>query len=286
MGELRDRMETDLRLKGLAPNTRRSYLHWAKSFAVHFGRSPAQMGERQIREYLVHIVDVKRLSPASHYMCVAALRFLYKVTLRRPAVVEHISFPKLPLRLPKILTGSEVQRVFSCITSIKHRTIAAVSYGAGLRINEVRSLRPSDIDSARGVIVVREGKGCKGRQVMLARKLLAMLREYWKVVSPQGEWLFPSTQPVHRVSERSVREAIAKAARDARLNKPVTPHVLRHSFATHLLEMGTELEVIQLLLGHSSLRTTLRYARVQSEFLRRIKSPLDVVGTPEGKVLR
>ena len=126
---------------------------------------------------------------------------------------------------------------------------------------QARLGRPSDIDSARGVIVVREGKGCKGRQVMLARKLLAMLREYWRVVHPQGEWLFPSTQPVHRVSERSVREAIANAARDARLNKPVTPHVLRHSFATHLLEMGTELEVIQLLLGHSSLRTTLRYAR-------------------------
>jgi site-specific recombinase XerD len=201
-------------------------------------------------------------------------------------VVATVPFPKVPRPLPEILTGSEVERVLSCITSIKYRTVAAVSYGAGLRLDEALRLRPGDIDATRGVILVREGKGRKARQIMLGQRLLSMLREYWRVTRPQGEWLFTAEKdPARRASPRSVREALHKATRAARIRKRVTPHTLRHSFATHLLELGNELEAIQLLLGHSSMRTTLHYTRIRAEFLRRMKSPLDVVGTSEGELL-
>jgi integrase/recombinase XerD len=287
MGMLRDRMEGDLKLKGFSANTQRCYLNCAQRFAEHYDRSPVHLGEREIKDFLLHLVKDKGASPATHRMYVAALKFLYLVTLNRPDVVERIPFPKVPRRLPDILTGTEAERLISCITSIKYRTMAAVAYGAGLRISEVCSLRPEDIDSDRGLIHVREGKGRKAREVMLGHKLLAMLREYWRVVRPQGEWLFPSNaKPLKPVNDRTVREALRQAARAARLKKKVTPHLLRHSFATHLLELGNDLGVIQLLLGHASLRTTRRYTRVQAEFLRQVKSPLDLVGTAAGAPLR
>lgn len=287
MGMLRDKMEGDLTLKGFAANTQRCYLRCARHFAEHYHRSPALLGEREIKDFLLHLVKDKGASPATHRMYVASLKFLYLVTLNRPEAVERIPFPKVPRRLPDILTGSEAQRLISCITSIKYRTMAAVGYGAGLRITEVCGLRPQDIDSGRGLIHVREGKGRKDREVMLAEKLLGMLREYWRVVRPQGEWLFPSNaSPLRPVNARTLREALYQAAKAARITKKVTPHLLRHTFATHLLELGNDMAVIQLLLGHASLRTTRRYTRVRAEFLRRVKSPLDVVGTPEGEPLR
>jgi integrase len=287
MGLLRDKMEGDLKLKGFWANTQRCYLRCAAHFAEHHGRSPAVMGEREIKQFLLHFVNEKEASPATHRMYVASLKFLYIVTLRRPAEVARVPFPKVPRRLPDILTGSEAERVIACITSIRHRTVAAVAYGAGLRIAEIRNLKAPDIDSARGLIHVRQGKGNKAREVMLGDRLLGMLREYWRIVRPQGEWLFPSpAKPAQPVSERAVRGAIAKAVQAARLRRKVTPHSLRHCFATHLLELGNDMGVIQLVLGHSSVRTTRRYTRVGAEFLRRIKSPLDVVGTPQGEALR
>ena len=287
MGMLRDRMECDLRLKGFSPNTQRCYLSCAQRFAEHYGRSPALMGEREIKQFLLHLVKEKQASPATHRMYVASLKFLYVVTLRRPGDVARVPFPKVPRRLPEILTGSEAERVIACITSIRYRTIAAVAYGAGLRIAEIRNLKAQDIDSARGLIHVRQGKGNKAREVMLGDRLLGMLREYWRIVRPLGEWLFPSAaKPAQPVSERAVRRAITKAVQAARLKRKVTPHTLRHCFATHLLELGNDVEAIQRLLGHSSARTTRRYARVGAEFLRRIKSPFDVVGTPQGEALR
>jgi len=287
MGMLREKMEADLKLRGRALNTRLCYLRCARRFAEHFGRSPFHLGEKEIKSYLVHLVEEKGASPATHYMHVASLKFLYGVTLNRPEAVKRIPFPKRPRRLPEILTGSEVERVLSCVTSIMHRTIVAVGYGAGLRINEARRLQPGDIDSTRGVIFVREGKGRKARQVMLAQRLLSMLREYWRVARPQGEWLFPSPKKLSApVSSHAVGAALRKAARAARLRKRVSPHTLRHSFATHLLELGYGVEVIQLLLGHSSARATKRYTLIRAEFLRRVKSPLDVLGTPEGETLR
>jgi len=287
MGLLRDRMEADLKLLGRADNTRRCYLSCAARFAKHHGRSPEQMGEREIKNYLVHLIERREVSPATHYMNVASLKFLYSVTLGRPEVAARVRFPKVPLRLPEILSGTEAIRLISCVTSIKPRSIAAVAYGTGLRINEACSLRPDDIDSVRGLIHVRQGKGRKDRDVMLGRELLERLREYWRVVRPKGEWLFPSsTVQGKHLNQRTVREALRKAALAARIKKPVTPHLLRHSFSTHMLEMGYDVVVIQALLGHSSIRTTRRYTRLRSEFLRQIKSPLDVAGTPEGEALR
>jgi integrase/recombinase XerD len=287
MGLLRDKMEGDLTLKGFSLNTQSCYLRCARHFAEHYRRSPALMGEREIKDYLLHLVKEKDASPATHRMYVASLKFLYTVTLNRPQAVARVSFPKVPRRLPDILTGSEAARLISCVTSIRYRTMAAVCYGAGLRITEVCSLKPQNIDSGRGLIHVREGKGRKDREVMLGEKLLGMLREYWRVVRPEGEWLFPSNaSPLRPVNVRTLREALYKAARAAGLKKKVTPHLLRHTFATHLLELGNDMGVIQLLLGHSSLRTTRRYIRVRAEFLRRIKSPLDLIGTPQGEPLR
>jgi integrase/recombinase XerD len=287
MGMLRERMEGDLKLKGFSANTQRCYLNCAARFAAHYGRSPALMGEREIRQFILHLVKEEHASAATQRMFVASLKFLYVVTLRRPGEMARVPFPKVPRRLPVVLTGSEAERVIACIGSIRHRTIAAVAYGAGLRIAEILNLKPHDIDSARGLIHVRLGKGNKDREVLLGERLLGMLREYWRIVRPRGEWLFPSpAKPGQPVSERAVCHALAKAVRAARLKKKVTPHLLRHSFATHLLELGNDIEIIQRLLGHSSSRTTRRYARVSVGFLRRVKTPFDVVGTPQGEVLR
>jgi site-specific recombinase XerD len=287
MGTLRDRMEVDLKLRGLALKTQRCYVSCAYRFAKHYHRSPAAMGEREITDFLRYLVRERQAAAPTIHMYVAAFRFLYKVTLHRPSAVERVAFPKIPRRIPEILTGSEVDRLISCITSIKYRTVAAAQYSAGLRIGEARHLRPLDIDSARGVIVVREGKGGKGRQVMLSEKLLAMLREYWRIERPQGGWLFPSPQDRTRpIGDDIVRRALRRAAQAARITKKVTLHTLRHCFATHLLELGHDTEVIQHVLGHASVRTTRRYTHVRAEFLRRIQSPFDVIGAKEGEPLR
>jgi integrase/recombinase XerD len=287
MGMLRERMLDDLKLRGYREITQRCYLGCVQRFADHYGRSPASMGEREIRDFLLHLVEEKGLAPATHYMHAAALKFFYRVTLRRPQVVERIPYPRVPRRLPDILTGTEVERLLSCVTSLKYRAVCSVAYAAGLRISEVCMLKPADIDSGRGLIHVREGKGGKAREVMLGERLLQLLRDYWNIARPQGEWLFPSNGAAQRhVHDRTVRTVLTHAAQAARLKKRVTPHLLRHTFATHLLETGVDMRTIQLLLGHSSYKSTQRYARVQAEYLRRIKSPLDLLGKPEGQVLR
>lgn len=287
MGMLRERMLDDLRLKGLRESTQRRYLDCAQRFADHYGRSPATMGEREIREFLLYLVEEKKLAPATHVQYLAALKFLYRVTLGRGEEVEKFPYPRVPKRLPDILTGSDVERVLGCITSIKYRAICSVAYAAGLRISEICPLRPADIDSGRGLIHVRDGKGGKAREVMLSERLLHLLREYWRVTTPQGEWLFPTNRsPQRHVHQGTVRTALCRAAKAARLKRNVTPHLLRHTFATHLLETGVDMRAIQLLLGHSSFKSTQRYARVQAEYLRRVKSPFDLLDKPEGRVLR
>jgi site-specific recombinase XerD len=285
---LSEKMLEDLKLRNRSEITQRCYLSCARRFVQHFdNRPPAKLGEPEIREFLLHLVNELGASPATHHQHVAALRFLYKVTLHRPEAVARIPFPKVPYRLPEILTGSEVERLLECITSLKYRAICSVAYGAGLRVHEACTLKPQDIDSSRGLIHVRGGKGKKDREVMLGERLLHLLREYWTVCRPQGEWLFPSNaSPERPVNVRTVREALAQAVKAARLKRKVTPHLLRHSFATHMLEMGTDLRLIQMLLGHSSFRSTQRYTRLQAEYLRRLKSPFDLIGKPEGLILR
>jgi site-specific recombinase XerD len=288
MGMLSEKMVEDLRLRNRSEITQRCYLGCARRFVGYFdNRPPAKLGERELREFLLHLVEERGVSPATHHQHVAALRFLYTVTLRRPEAVAAIPYPKVPKRLPEIPSGSEVERLLSCITSVKYRAICSVAYAAGLRIHEACTLKVQDIDSARGLIHVREGKGKKARQVMLGERLLQQLREYWRIYHPKGEWLFPSNaSPDRPVNVHTVRAALHQAAKAARLKRKVTPHLLRHSFATHMLEMGTDLRVIQMLLGHSSFRSTQRYAQLQANYLRRIKSPLDLLGKPEGQILR
>jgi site-specific recombinase XerD len=219
-------------------------------------------------------------------VCLASLKFLYRVTLNRPEVVARLGFPRPPQRLPEVLTGSEVERLLGCITSIRHRMICTLCYGVGLRISEAYSLRPEHIDSARGIIHIRQGKGRRDRDLPLGHRLLSLLRDYWKVARPAGGYLFPGANPDRPVTRNAVCLALRAARRAARIRKRVTPHVLRHSFATHLLEMGVDLRTIQVLLGHSQINSTLRYLHVAQRRLAAIKSPFDVLGTPEAEVLR
>jgi integrase/recombinase XerD len=281
MGQLHDQMKADLTLRAYRPGTIRSYLACAKAFAAYFLLSPLHMGEDHIRRFLLHLLEEKKVGPATHKMFVAALRFLYGVTLGRPEVAIRIPWPKVPRTLPDILSLAEVERLLGAIISIKHRVIIMTAYGAGLRISEACSLKVPDIDSARGLIHVRNGKRGRDRFVMLSPRLLAGLRAYWKQVRPQGPALFPGAKPGTCISPEAVRRALRSAAKSAGLAKRVTPHVLRHTFATHLLEGGTDLRVIQVLLGHASIRTTTLYTQVSQTHIGRTPSPLERLGPQE-----
>ena len=278
MGVLRDRMAVDLRLRGLSPVTQRMYLRCAERFAAYHHRSPAALGESEIRAFLDHLVCARGVSRATHGVYVAAIHFLYRVTLDRPAVVQRIPYPRrVSARLPEILSQAEVERLLSAVGRLTHRAMLMVAYGAGLRVSERCALYPTDIDSQRMVIRVRAGKGDKDRYVMLSTRLLATLREYWRLRPPSDPYLFPSPQPGKPLSRMAVWHMVHRAARRARLRKRVSPHTLRHSFATHLLEAGTDIRVIQVLLGHRSLRTTLRYTQVSREHVGTVRSPLDAL---------
>ena len=210
-------------------------------------------------------------------MHVAALRFLYTTTLRRPEEVVRIPWPKVPRTLPDILSRDEVLRLLDRVGNIKHRAVLSCAYGAGLRITEACSLTVKDLDSQRGLIHVRKGKRQLDRYVMLSERLLLLLREYWRQVRPEPPLLFPGEVSGQPISPRTVRESLKKAAVGLGIQKRVTPHSLRHAFATHLLEAGTDIRVIQALLGHGSIRSTQRYTAVSRRHVGRVKSPLDEV---------
>lgn len=287
MGMLRERMAEDLKLRGLAPITVASYLRYAQRFAEHYApRSPLRLGEREVRKFLLHMVEEKGVSPSTHVVCLAGIKFLYEVTLRRPEVVKRIPYPKRPVSIPDVLSGSEVQRLLGCITSIRMRLICTTMYATGLRVAEACHLRPGDIDAQRRLIHVRLGKGGRDRQVPMGEKLVGLLREYWRIARPEGEYLFPGDAPGRPISAKSVWLALQTATRAARIRKRVHPHTLRHCYATHQLERGVNLRTLQAVLGHASLETTLRYLRVLPEHVAGLKSPLDVLGTPEGELLR
>jgi site-specific recombinase XerD len=271
-------MAVDLRLRGLSPVTQRMYLGCAERFVAHHRRSPTALGEDEIRAFLDHLVREKRVSRATQRVYVAAIRFLYQVTLDRPVAVRRIPFPRRDgERLPEILSPAEVERLLAAVHRPKHRAMLMMLYGAGLRVSELCALLPADIDSQRMLIRVREGKGDKDRYVMLSPRLLATLREYWRLRAPRGPYLFPSPRPDKPLSRMAVFRVVRRAARQAGLHKRVNPHVLRHCFATHLLEAGTDIRVIQVLLGHRSLRTTARYVMVSRAHVGTVTSPLDAL---------
>lgn len=283
MGQTRDRMTRALQLKGLAGKTQREYVRCARQYVAYHMRPAEEMGESEVSQFLMHLLVDRKLSPASRKMYAASLRFLYADALGRPEVAASITYPKVPQTLPDILSGSEVSQILAALEDTKYRAIVMIAYGAGLRISEVCSLRIDDIQSQRMLLHVRHGKGGRARFVPLPERVLFALRRYYAETRPQGPELFPGKEPGRCISADAVRHHLHQAVEKAGLKVTVTPHLLRHSFATHLLELGTDLRVIQMLLGHSSIRTTLRYTRVTDKHVARIQSPVDVLGTAEAK---
>ncbi len=275
MGQLRDKMEEDLRLAGLSPNTRQTYLRCAAVFVRHYGKGPMRMGRAEVRDFLLHLLEERKVKAATYNVYAAALRFLYARTLGRPEEVAWVGHLKVTRRLPAILSVEEIERLLAELPSLKHVAIVMAAYGAGLRISEVCHLRVEDIDSQRMVIHVRHGKGDRDRYTMLPRRLLEVLRAYFKEARPVGPELFPGGKPGTVLSRNAVSKALKLATARAAIKKRVTPHALRHAFATHLLEAGTDLRTLQVLLGHVSIRSTVRYAQVSPVMIRRTQSPAD-----------
>ena len=274
MTPLRQRMLQDMGIRNLAVNTQLAYVQQISAFARHFDRSPEALGPEQVRAYQVHLLEERRLAAGSLSVVAAALRFLYKITLRRAWNADDIPMPKRPLKLPIVLSPEEVVRFLACVASTKHRAILTTIYASGLRVSEAVALTPADIDSSRMVLRVDQGKGRKDRYVMLSPRLLEVLRDYWRVERPRP-WLFPGDGVGAHITKNAVEQACQKAHRAAGIDKPVTPHSLRHAFATHLLEAGTDVRRIQLLLGHRSLATTSRYLKVATSSLVSTVSPFD-----------
>jgi len=277
MGQLHDRMAQDLVLRNLSPATRRNYLLYCRKFAAFCRCSPAELGEADIRKFLVHCIEVQRLSYAAYRQIYAALKFLYTVTLQRPWEVGRLPCPKNRVRpLPVILHADELQALFAAFICPKFRALFMSCYAAGLRINEACHLQVADLDSKRMLIHVRHAKGGRERYTVLSPRLLQVLRDYWRLQRP-AVWLFPGATAAEPVSADFARQAFARARRDAGISKHCTPHTLRHSFATHLLDAGVDLVLLQKLLGHVSIRTTSRYTQVSNERLQAVVSPLDLL---------
>jgi site-specific recombinase XerD len=255
-------MTEDMQVRNLALNTQMSYVQQVSLFARHFNKSPEELSPEDIRAYQVYLTNERKLAPGSILIAVAALRFLYKVSLKKDWAFEDvIPAPKKPQKLPIVLSPEEVLQFLEYVRGTKHRAILTTCYAAGLRISEAIRLTVPDIDSARMVIRVNQGKGQKDRYVMLSPRLLETLRDWWRMEKPK-HWLFPGDLPGQHISKDAVEQACQKARRRCSIPKPTTPHSLRHAFAVHLLESGTDVRTIQLLLGHRSLATTARYLRI------------------------
>lgn len=277
MGKLRDRMDGDLRLRGLSEVTRAEYLRCARPFAAHYRVSPEQLGAEEVRRYLLHLVEDLGFSPSNMKIHLAASKFLYAVTLDRPEVVARVRFPKVPVKLLDIPSPSEVAAVLSELRSPVYRTLLFCAYGAGLRVAEACRLCVGDIDAKRMVLIVRNGKGGRDRYAMLSAVLLDALRQYYRTVRPPQPFLFQGKAAGKPVPVEGVQTALRMALQRSGVAKRVTPHTLRHAFATHSLEAGTDLRVIQTLLGHANIRTTVRYVHVSTATIAKTTSPLDAI---------
>jgi integrase/recombinase XerD len=274
MTPLRQRMIEDIRVRNLSSNTQRLYVDRVAKFAQYFGKSPELLGPEDVRAYQVYLIHQKRASSSMLQQTVCALRFLYRNTLGKEWVLPYIPYPRTEKRLPVVLSQEEVSRFFENLPNLKHRALIMTAYATGMRVSEVVSLRAADIDSDRMMIRVEQGKGRKDRYVMLSPNLLELLRAYWKVARP-ADWLFPGQRPGTHLTAKRVLQVCIKAGAAAGLTKRATVRALRHSFATHLLESGANIRVIQILLGHRSLRTTARYTHVSRETICSTSSPLD-----------
>jgi integrase/recombinase XerD len=280
MTSLRQRMIEDMQIRNLSVHTQKCYVLQVSLFARHFSKSPELLGPEQIRAYQIYLTNERKLATKSILLAIAALRFLYKVTLKKNWVFETIiPAPKAPQTLPVVLSPEEVIQFLDCISSRKYRAILTTCYAAGLRVSEAVALAPLAIDSKRMVLRVEQGKGQKDRYVMLSPKLLEVLRAWWRVEKPK-DWLFPGDMPGQHITKGAVERECQKAHRICKIPKPITPHSLRHAFAVHLLEQGTDVRTIQLLLGHRSLATTAKYLRIATSKVCSTSSPLDLLPRP------
>jgi site-specific recombinase XerD len=276
MTPLRQRFIEDMQLRGLAPTTQRSYIHYVSEFAKFYNTSPEKLDLEAVRQYELYLLHERKMSPESINAFVSAVQFLYLVTLEMPWGKACFPRVRCAKKLPVVLSPDEVRRFFENVASLKYRAALMICYGSGLRISETVALRVSDIDSGRMLLRVREGKGRKDRYCMLSERLLQVLRCYWRAARPP-DYLFPSWQQGRHISSGTLGGACTLAAKQSGIEKHITAHTLRHSFATHLLEGGTDIRVIQALLGHSCMNTTARYTQVSSHVVAGTPSPLDML---------
>lgn len=275
MTALRQRMIEDMTLRNFSSHTVEAYVLAVKQFANYFKRSPDQLSAEQARQYLLHLVQERHVSWSRYNLARCGLQFFYSITLGRDDHFEKLPCARTPKRLPTVLSPEELRRLFEVARDAKHKALLMTLYGAGLRISEALALKPTDIDSHRMLIHVRLGKGARDRMVKLSAQLLAVLREYWLAQRPK-QWLFPqSSNPDKPMEQGTAHRIVARAARRAGITRRVSPHTLRHSYATHLLDAGTDLRTIQLLLGHRNLKTTSIYLHVSQAKLAAAASPLD-----------
>jgi integrase/recombinase XerD len=290
MTPLRQRMIEDMKIRNYSPRTIKHYVAQVAAFAKYFGKSPDLLGPAHVRGYQIYLIEERKLSWSSFNIAVCALRFLYRVTLKKDWMIEHLPYGKRPKVLPTVLSREEVLRLFAAMPRLNYRVMLMTAYSAGLRVSEVAKLKVDDLDRDRMLIRVRQGKGRKDRYVPLSQALLEVLGGYAAIAQP-SDWLFPGYRPEHYLSPRTLGRACIEAARAAGLRKHVTMHTLRHSFATHLLESGIDIRTIQKLLGHKRLETTTIYTHVTEARIRSTPSPLDLLASialpitepPEGR---
>jgi site-specific recombinase XerD len=273
MSPLRRRMIEDMTIRKLAPKTQHDYVQRVKNFAAFLGRSPDTASFEDVRRYQLHLASSGMSVPTLN-QAVSTLRFFFRVTLKRYEIVEHTHFIHEPRKLPVVLSPEEVVRLLDAAPGLKYKAALSVAYGAGLRAAEVVSLKVSDIDSERMIIRVEQGKCGKDRYVMLSPHLLDLLRTWWQATRPRG-WLFPGRAPAQPMTTRQLNRACHAAAQMAEINKRVSPHTLRHSFATHLLEQKVDVRIVQVLLGHAKLDTTALYTHVATKTISEVMSPLE-----------
>lgn len=286
MGQIRDRLIEEMELRGLSPATKKTYLMCCRQFVAHFMKSPEQMGASETKTFVLHLIRERKSSPSSVGVYVAAVRFLYRVVLRNREAVEDLPRPKVPRGLPLVPTREEVELLLNTVRSLKYRTILTIAYGAGLRVSEACRLQTSDVDSKRMVLHIRQSKRGKDRLVPLSPRMLGALRRYWIEARPTASWLFPGRRPEVPITKDAVRKVLKCAVAESGLRRRMTMHSLRHGFATHLLEDGEDIRVLQAILGHSHVQTTAHYARVTTRRLRRVRSPLDQLKQAQNAALK
>lgn len=280
MTPLRQRMIEDMRVRNLSPATQQHYIAAVAAFAQQFHRSPEVLEASHLHQYQVYLVNQKRFSWGTFNQHMSALRFLYRVTLGREGTIQRLPFARQPRRLPVVPSLEEVGHLLGSVHKLKHRAAMMTAYAAGLRVSELTHLKVTDIDSQRMTIRVEQGKGQKDRYVMLSPRLLEVLRTYWRAERPTS-WLFPGQSPDRPISAQALQNACREARWRSGIPKRITLHTLRHSFATHLLEAGTDLRTIQLLLGHKSLGMTARYVHLAQSTVCATASPLERIQLPE-----